>query len=162
MDKRQLITQLRLEPHPEGGYFRRTYESSRVQTGRRLMSSIFYLLTDDSPTGHLHRNRSDIVHYWQAGSPLRYTLLSPEGKLLHFTLGPNLEAGEQLQLTVPGGFWKASQLVCGEFGLISEAVCPGFDYDDHAMARADEIKQRYPEHWAELYALCRTPEVAPK
>ncbi len=53
------------------------------------------------------------MHYWQLGGALRYTLLSPEGRLLHYTLGPDLDAGEQLQLTVPGGFWKASQLVLG-------------------------------------------------
>ncbi|WP_372750305.1 cupin domain-containing protein, partial [Litorivivens sp.] len=106
MDKHTLIEKLQLSPHPEGGFFRRTYESSHTHLGRRLMSSIFYLLTDDQPTGHLHRNRSDIVHYWQGGGSLLYTLLTPEGKLLQITLGPDVPSGEQLQLTVPGGFWK--------------------------------------------------------
>lgn len=155
MDKRSLIEKLQLTPHPEGGYYRRTYESSHTHLGRRLMSSIFYLLTDDQPIGHLHRNRSDIVHYWQAGGPLRYTLLSPEGKLLKITLGPKLDERQQLQLTVPGGFWKASQLLCGDFGLISEAVSPGFDFDDHDMAHAEGMRNRYPEHWAVLEKFCK-------
>ena len=154
MDKHTLITALDLAPHPEGGYFRRTYESAHIQRGRRLMSCIYYLLTSDQPLGRLHRNRSDIVHFWQGGSPLHYTLLSPEGKLLQFTLGPDLAAGQQLQLTVPGGFWKGSQLLCGEYGLISEAVCPGFDYDDHDMASAADIRERYPQHWQALQAFC--------
>ncbi|WP_372758293.1 cupin domain-containing protein [Litorivivens sp.] len=156
MDKHTLIEKLQLSPHPEGGFFRRTYESSHTHLGRRLMSSIFYLLTDDQPTGHLHRNRSDIVHYWQGGGSLLYTLLTPEGKLLQITLGPDVPSGEQLQLTVPGGFWKGSQLLCGDYALISEAVCPGFDFDDHEMASADEMQQRYPEHWPSLKALCQT------
>ncbi len=156
MDKHSLIRHLHLQPHPEGGYFYRSYESPQVVRGRRLMSSIYYLLTDDQPIGHLHRNRSDILHYWQGGSPLQYTLLSPEGKLLSFTLGSDLAAGEQLQLLVPGGFWKASQLLCGEYGLISEAVCPGFDYDDHTMAVAADIQRQFPEHWPALQTLCRT------
>jgi uncharacterized protein len=155
LTKTQLIASLDLSPHPEGGYFRRTYESSQVFRGRRFMSSIHYLLTDDQPVGHLHRNRSDIVHFWQAGEALRYTLVSPEGKLLQYILGPDITAGQQLQLAVPGGFWKASQLLCGDFGLISEAVCPGFDYDDHDMAKAAAIRRQYPEHWPVLQALCR-------
>ncbi len=155
MDKNSLISQLALSPHPEGGYFRRTYESAHVQRGRKLMSSIYYLLTEDQAIGHLHRNRSDIIHFWQHGSPLLYTLLSPEGKLLQFTLGPDLGAGQQLQLTVPGGFWKASQLLCGSYGLISEAVCPGFDFDDHDMAEGADIRAKYPQHWPVLQALCR-------
>lgn len=155
MDKHTLITQLDLSPHPEGGYFRRSYESPGVYRGRRLMSCIYYLLTDDQPCGRLHRNRSDIVHFWQGGSALRYTLLSPEGKLLQFTLGSDLLAGQQMQLTVPGGFWKGSQLLCGNYGLISEAVCPGFDYDDHEMANATEIQRRYPRHWLALQPLCK-------
>lgn len=155
LTKTQLIESLALSPHPEGGYFRRTYESSQVLRGRRFMSCIYYLLTDDHPIGHLHRNRSDIVHFWQAGAALRYTLVSPEGKLLQYILGPDIAGDQQLQLTVPGGFWKASQLLCGDFALISEAVCPGFDYDDHNMARAADIRRQYPEHWPALQALCR-------
>ncbi len=155
MDKNSLISQLALSPHPEGGYFRRTYESAQVQRGRKLMSSIYYLLTEDQAIGHLHRNRSDIIHFWQHGSPLLYTLLSPEGKLLQFTLGPDFAAGQQLQLAVPGGFWKASQLLCGSYGLISEAVCPGFDFDDHDMAEGADIRAKYPQHWPVLQALCR-------
>lgn len=155
MDAQQLIDQLRLEPHPEGGFFRRSYTASHVAGGRNFMSSIYYLLTADSPTGHLHRNRSDIVHYWQLGAPLHYTLLSPEGKLLQVTLGPDLANGQQLQLTVPGGFWKASQLLEGDYGLISEAVCPGFDYDDHEMAEPEAIASTHPEHWSFLAPLCK-------
>ena len=48
MDAQQLIDQLRLEPHPEGGFFRRSYTASHVAGGRNFMSSIYYLLTADS------------------------------------------------------------------------------------------------------------------
>ncbi len=146
MNKQQLISRLQLEAHPEGGYFRRTYTATQLSSAgeRPCMSSIFYLLTDDSPVGHLHRNRSDIVHYWQGGSPLNYLLLSPDGKLTELTLGPELDRDQQLQLTVPGGYWKASHLAEGEYGLISEAVCPGFSFDDHAMA-GPELLNQYPE-----------------
>lgn len=170
LTKEALIQALALQPHVEGGYFRRTYTAPvntapvdnapiDSETGRAAMSSIFYLLTEDSPLGHLHCNRSDILHFWQAGDPLRYTLLSTAGELRTVVLGPNLEAGQHLQLLVPGGTWKASALTPEHreagYGLISEAVCPGFDFADHSMAEAAEMQRRYPQHWPILAPLIR-------
>ena len=145
MNKLTWISQLHLEPHIEGGYFRRTYQSqcnTLVTAGSRpLMSSIYYMLTDDSPIGYFHRNQSDIIHYWHAGEPVHYSLISPAGVLEHHVLGPGHE--QQLQLTVPGGHWKASQLKHGEFGLLSEAVCPGFEYLDMELATADQMQSDF-------------------
>ena len=170
LTKEALIQALALEPHIEGGYFRRTYtapvntapvDNAAVdsETGRAAMSSIFYLLTEDSPLGHLHCNRSDILHFWQAGDPLRYTLLSPTGELSTVTLGPDPSAGQHLQLLVPGGTWKASAWIAeyssAGYGLVSEAVCPGFDFADHRMADTEHIKARYPQHWSTLAPLIR-------
>lgn len=155
MNKQQLIRHLNLEPHLEGGYYRRTYCAepiTRLDNGkhRPLMSSIFYLLTDDSPTGFFHCNRSDIVHYWQGGAALRYYLIDPQGTLQQIVLGPDLARGEQLQLVVPGGVWKATQLMEGEFGLLSEAVSPGFDYGDMKLASARDLQQQFPDLWRHL------------
>ena len=108
------------------------------------------MLTDDSPRGHLHRNRSDILHYWHAGSALRYWLLKPTGQLEHVMLGPDLASGEHLQLLVPGGWWKATELVGGDFGLLSEAVCPGFEFADMELASFAVISTVHPRHAAAL------------
>lgn len=134
----QLIQSLDLQEHPlEGGFFRRTYQSSRefnTPTGRRkLLTSIFYLLTTENPIGYFHSNRSDIVHYYHLGAPLEYTLISPEGEVSRFILGSDILRGQQLQLTVKGGWWKASRLLSGHYGLISEAVAPGFEYEDNTL-----------------------------
>ncbi|WP_269620123.1 cupin domain-containing protein [Zhongshania sp. BJYM1] len=146
----ELIKRLNLEPHLEGGYFCRTFTSSHKSNTRAAMSSIFYLLNKESPVGHLHRNRSDILHFWQHGSPVHYTLLSPAGNLERVVMGPDLAAGQQLQMLVPGGYWKASELLHGNHSLISEAVCPGFDFDDHELADASHIQQHYLQHWPAL------------
>jgi hypothetical protein len=151
MNKYQLIAKLALEPHIEGGYFRRTYQSdliAKLAQGERWgMTSIYYLLTDDSPIGYLHRNQSDIIHYFHCGSPLMYTLLHPDGKLEKVWLGADLANGQQLQLVVPGGCWKATELESGEYGLVSEAVVPGFDYADMELARKETICKGFPRHW---------------
>ncbi len=161
MTKLELIEQLQLEPHVEGGYFKRSFGHHLSATlpglgERLLMSSIYYMLTDDSPIGHFHRNRSDIIHYWHAGSPMRYWLIDRAGHLSTAVLGPDLTAGQQLQLHVPGGYWKASRLESGEFGLLSEAVSPGFDFNDMQLADADQMQEDYPELWSQIKFLCKT------
>jgi hypothetical protein len=149
MTAAELINLLGLEPHPtEGGYFRRTYESSlRVDCGsgsRHLLTSIYYLLTKESTGGFLHRNTSDILHYHHLGAAIKYLLVAPDGMLTERILGPDIQAGETLQLLVPGGWWKASRLCAGEYALISEAVAPGFEYCDNQIATAELVRQRFP------------------
>ena len=163
MTKDELIKALQLTAHVEGGYYRRTFESthqtqidndSHNNETRQLMSSIYYCLTDDSPIGHFHKNTSDIMHYWQLGSSLRYWLIDPSGSLSNVVLGPNLAAGEQLQLLVPGGIWKATTLDKGEFGLLSEAVCPGFDFADMTLANKAAMKDSFPDLFDQIEHLC--------
>jgi len=152
MNSATVVAHLGLEPHLEGGYFRRSYTAPHALNGRAAMSAIYYLLSTASPRGHLHRNRSDILHFWQGGSALHYTLISPTGELSQPVMGPDISKGEVLQMLVPGGYWKASELKdhhsanC-DYGLISEAVCPGFDFADHELASAAQIQRDYPEHW---------------
>lgn len=151
-DKATVIATLGLQAHVEGGYFARTFQPDhrpQVETPngpRYTMTSIHYLLTDDSPIGHWHRNESDIVHFHHLGAPVHYYMLHPDGRLETAVLGPDLAAGQRLQLTVQGGVWKASHLPAGEYGLISEAVAPGFDYADMALGVRRELLARFPQH----------------
>jgi predicted cupin superfamily sugar epimerase len=150
MNKQEVINTLGLEPHPsEGGYFKRTYTSeinTTVPAGtRKTLSSIYYLLTDDSPIGYLHKNKSDIIHYFHSGSAITYFIIHPDGKLETKVLGNDLSKGQTPQLTVKGGCWKASELTKGEYGLLSEAVSPSFEYEDMELADTDTIREQFPE-----------------
>lgn len=149
-----LIVALELEPHVEGGYFRRTYQPDHramveTERGQRYwMTSIYYLLTEDSPIGYFHLNQSDIVHYYHVGDAIQYRLIFPDGTLKTVTMGSDVMAGECLQLHVPGGIWKASRLVDGPagYGLISEAVSPGFDFADMEMGSRQKLTEQFPQH----------------
>ena len=155
MEVDELVKQLGLEAHVEGGYFRRTFQADhrdRIDTGhgpRYTMTSIYYLLTRQSPIGHWHRNRSDILHFFHLGAPITYYLIHADGSLETVVLGPDPSRGHQLQFAVPGGVWKASQLGEGEYGLLSEAVSPGFEYEDMTLGSRNELLAQYPQH-AEL------------
>ena len=153
-DKQSVIEALQLEAHVEGGYFRRTFQADHrdkleLPIGERFtLTSIFYLLTSDSRVGHWHRNRSDIVHYFHLGAPITYYLLHPDGALETVILGQDIAAGQQLQLAVPGGVWKASHLSAGDYGLISEAVAPGFEYEDMTLGTREQLYALFPEQHA--------------
>ena len=166
MDAEKLIEQLNLAPHHEGGYFRRTYMAKMDVSiskdrekasendpssglSRSIMTSILYLLTSDRPTVYLHFNRSDIIHYYHLGSAVAYTVIHQNGDIERVTLGPKILAGEQLQVTVEGGCWKCAAMADKSegFSLISEAVAPGFHYDDNILANEDDIRTRFPHLW---------------
>lgn len=156
MNKYDLIKHLSLTEHTEGGYFVESYRSDievpthRVGSDRSILTSIYYLLTDDRPIDYFHRNESDILHYFQAGSPITYILVSPSGELTKVKLGLNFAQGEVAQLLVPKHYWKAAVLESGEFGLLGESVAPGFDYRDMEIAQANFFQASFPELWPEL------------
>jgi uncharacterized protein len=150
-----------LERHIEGGYFRRTFQADQRQKigldddSRYILSSIFYLLTDDESVGHWHCNKSDVIHYHHLGAPINYFMIHPDGRLESATLGADLLAGQQLQLTVPGGVWKASHLCGGDYGLVSEAVSPAFDYRDMTLGDRRFLLELFPQHEAIIRAYTR-------
>jgi uncharacterized protein len=156
MNKHDWIEKLSLTEHVEGGYFSESYRAAeamatpRIGSDRAVMTSIYYLLTDDRPIDHLHKNQSDIVHYFQAGSPITYILVDLKGQLSTIKLGLDIAQGEVPQLIVPGGYWKAAVLEAGEYGLLGEAVAPGFDYRDMTIATAETIRVQFPAIWNEL------------
>ena len=150
----ELAEHLGLDGHVEGGFFRRTYASDYAlltadDRERLSMSSIFYLLAAESPIGHFHLNQSDIVHYFHLGDPITYYLLYPTGELTTVVMGSDIRNGQVLQLTVPGGVWKASEIPSDGshgFGLISEAVTPGFEYDDMTLGYREQMLVSFPQH----------------
>jgi predicted cupin superfamily sugar epimerase len=159
VNKSELIEALGLSPHFEGGYFKQTFRADHRQTystprGPRVsMTSIQYVLTDDSPLDCFHTKHSDGIQYYQLGAPITYHLIEPEGAYSRVVLGPDLAAGHQLQLAVTGGTWKAAELEAGEFGMISEVVAPGWEMDDMILATYSELVALFPQHEALLRRL---------
>lgn len=156
MTKNDIIKELSLEKHIEGGYFTRTYcsdisiNTDRTSQQRPLCTSIYYMFTNEKPIGYFTRNKSTIVHYFHAGSPLNYLVIHPDGRLEKVILGADVTQGHKPQLVVKAGCWKATRLKQGEFGLLSEAVSPGFDYNDMEIAKADVLRSNFSHLWDEI------------
>ena len=166
MNKFYWMERLSLLEHLEGGYFAENYrsptsmETNREGKERAVLTSIYYMLTDDRPIDRFHKNQSDIIHYFHAGSAITYLIVSPQGDLQTAKLGLDINRGEVPQLLVPGGFWKAAVLETGEFGLLGEAVAPGFDYRDMEIGKAEKFNFWFPDLWAQLDACLRHTRVS--
>lgn len=156
MTKNEIIKKLSMTKHIEGGYFSQTYRSEftvdtdRLNNHRPLLTSIYYMLTDDRPIGYFHKNKSDIVHYFHCGHALTYLIIHPNGEFETVKLGSNIEKNEFPQLIVKGGCWKATILEEGSYGLLGESVAPGFDYHDMELATPENLKSLFPYLWPKI------------
>src|SRR5271165_1160232 len=101
---------LKLEPHPiEGGWFRRTYTSRGsvdLARGARPQGTAIYYLLESSTFSEMHVLDSDEIFHFYIGDPVEMLQLFPDGRSAVFTLGPDLQAGQHVQLVVPTGVWQ--------------------------------------------------------
>jgi predicted cupin superfamily sugar epimerase len=165
---RRVIELLGLEPLPlEGGHFRRSWRSSdsidagalppRYASSKALGTAIYYLLTDAADSfSALHRLPTDEVYHFYLGDPVEMLLLRPEGSSERVVLGPDLEAGQQVQFVVPAGVWQGARLETGgRFALLGTTMAPGFDERDYEAGAKAALIERYPESAEQIAGLTR-------
>src|ERR1700739_3609156 len=105
------IERLKLEAHPEGGYFRQTYKSELLIgreglpefSGARAASTAIYFLLEGTNFSAFHRLRSDEMWHFYAGSPLAVLVIEPTGSYSSILLGSDPEAGQTFQAVVRAG-----------------------------------------------------------
>ena len=147
---------LRLEPHPEGGYFRQTYRSDVVIArealssgfnGARAASTAIYFLLEGENFSAFHRLRSDEVWHFYAGSPLAVEVIEPAGSRSTILLSNDSDVDQTFQAIVPAGCWFASHVADWKgWSLVGCTVAPGFDFEDFEMAKREELVRKYPQH----------------
>lgn len=152
-----LIRQLDLARHPEGGWFRETYRSSeavsgialpeRFNGGTRSFCTAIYFLLEKGDISALHRIKSDELWFFHAGTTLTIHMLTQEGKHQELKLGPNMAAGEQYQAVVQAGCWFGAEVAGnGSYSLVSCTVAPGFDFEDFEMGYRCALQKQFPTH----------------
>jgi predicted cupin superfamily sugar epimerase len=131
MNAEQLVELLRLEPHPEGGWYRQTFADEGA--GDRPYSTAIYYLLEGGAPGRWHRVDSAEVWHYYAGAPLRLTL-SPDGaSTSEQVLGQDFADGQRPQVVVPRGQWQSAQSL-GNWTLVGCTVAPGFQFEHFEMA----------------------------
>lgn len=135
-DRPATAERLDLAPHPEGGWFRRTWTSPNVvQTSngpRPAATSIHYLLLPEERSAW-HVVTSDELWMWHGPGRLELSL-GGDGAEPGLATSVVLGQGEAAQVLVPAGVWQAARPLDDEEVLVSCFVSPGFDFADWRLA----------------------------
>lgn len=122
-----IIEKLGLKPHPEGGYFRRTYRNANDDGGRGRCSAIYYLLSQKG-FALWHRIDADELWHWHAGAPMTLEIGLDKTAPDSHILGPDILSGQRPQLHVQANHWQRARTE-GAWSLVSCVVSPEFMFE---------------------------------
>lgn len=150
----ELVRDLRLQPHPEGGWYREVFRSGlRVDCGlavpERSASTAIYFLLAAGTHSRWHRVSPDEVWHHYEGGPLELFWFAEGGAMNRGVLGP-VGVGSPV-VVIPAGAWQAARPLA-EYTLAGCTVAPGFEFADFQMM------SDHPEVGAELGRLA--PDLA--
>lgn len=108
------IRKLRLEKHPEGGYYIETYRSTnslefRVDEPRVLFTEIYFMLVG-CQFSSFHVMKSDEIWHFYSGSSITLHIISYQGEFNEITLGKDVYNGNVFQAVVRAGSWFAASV----------------------------------------------------
>ena len=161
----KIIDLLKLEPHPEGGFYRETWRSDinvpvvdgGHDTGliRSAGTAIYYLLTPDSFSA-IHRLQTDEIFHHYCGGTVEILQLRPDGGGEIISIGSDLASGERPQCMVPAGVWQGCHLAGDDgYSLLGTTLAPGFEFDDFELGRRDELISAYSDFHVLIRRLTR-------
>ncbi len=110
---------LGLEANATCGFVRETWRSvlsiapgglaSPFADGRPLGSALYFLVSPAAPV-KLHRIRNHQLYHYYLGDPLEVLLLHEDGEAERVIVGPDLRAGQRVQLLIPGWTFHTARL----------------------------------------------------
>ena len=148
MNYKDIIEELQLKPHPEGGFYAETYRSSAFTLNqnreKRNLSTAIYFLLHDTAKSNFHRIQSDELWFFHQGEPIEIVTIQG-GKANSIILGNAIEKGELPQVTILANTWFGSKLKDGKgYALVSCTVAPGFDFLDFELAERKKLANEFP------------------
>ncbi|KZK96298.1 hypothetical protein PsAD46_00150 [Pseudovibrio sp. Ad46] len=131
----EVIAELQMKEHPEGGYYTETFRDTEGPEGRGYSTAIYYLLKKGQKS---HWHRIDAIETWHyyGGAPLCLSISSEEGSQNDIILGMDVLNGQRPQGIVPRHAWQSARSL-GEWTLVGCTVAPGFLFDGFELAPPD-------------------------
>jgi hypothetical protein len=123
----EVVRALNLAAHPEGGHFRETWRDAPDDGSRGAGTAILFLLAAGE-VSRWHRVDADELWLWHAGAPLALRRSAEVSRL-----GPDVAAGEALQLLVPRHCWQSAASL-GAWTLVTCVVAPAFRFEGFELA----------------------------
>ncbi|WP_375737433.1 cupin domain-containing protein [Pseudomonas boanensis] len=135
-----LIRELQLAPHPEGGYYRRVFQSAvQAANGRACSSAILFLLPQGA-VSRWHRVDADEIWHFYEGEPLELLIAETPSTVRRELLGPVAEDCMP-QRVVAAHAWQAARAL-GDYTLVGCTVAPGFEFAGFRLLADDPQAQR--------------------
>jgi hypothetical protein len=122
-----LIAALGLEPHPEGGWYRRTWAADAPAGARPVGSAIYYLLLNGEISAPHRIDATELWHFYD-GDPLELTREWPDGRRDVQVLGRDVASGQVPQVVVDAGVWQSARPL-GRYTLAGATVTPAFTFE---------------------------------
>jgi hypothetical protein len=142
------IDRLELQKHPEGGYFKEIYKSnkyfdpgSEYSGNRSHYTSIYFLITKDSPS-KFHSISSDEIWHYYTGDIAVLNYFDDSGDLQQRKLGIIEDAFPQFLINAN---YPQAAYTEGEYTLLGCTVAPGFEYSDFNLHKFEKLKSCYPK-----------------
>jgi uncharacterized protein len=129
-----LISALGLAPHPEGGWYRRTWVAAAEPGERPAGSAIYYLLLEGEASAPHRVDAAELWHFY-AGDPLELAWERPDGGAARVVLGPDVAHGQEPQAVVDAGLWQWARPL-GRYCLVGATVTPAFSFDGFELRDA--------------------------
>lgn len=155
LSQEDILNNLQLLPHPEGGFYKEVYRSAGTIPqsalpgfggNRNYCTGIYFMLTGDNFSA-FHRIKSDELWHFYHGDACEVVVIHANGELEIIRLGSDISNGEVFQAVVPAGAWFGSRCANKKgYTLVGCTVAPGFDFADFEMAERDALQQHYPQH----------------
>lgn len=130
----EIIATLRMERHPEGGWYAQTF-IDEGEAGNRAQSTAIYYLLERGDRSHWHRIDAVEVWHYYAGAPIELSLSDGVTTELH-VLGADLMDGQMPQVVVPRRAWQGAKTL-GDWTLVGCTVAPGFLFSGFELAPPD-------------------------
>lgn len=137
----ELKASLQLQPHVEGGHYRRFHPPKGKGDGadaRHAMSAIHYLL-EAGQFSSWHRVDAEEAWHFVEGEPLELLIYNPKSNSLERCCLGMPGADVKPMVVVPAGAWQAARPL-GRYALMTCLVAPAFEYDGfELLAESDPL-----------------------
>jgi predicted cupin superfamily sugar epimerase len=153
---------LKLEPHATCGFVRITFVSEKriapgglpppFAQGRPTGSALYFMVMPDAPV-RLHRIRNDQLYHYYLGDPIEVLMLHADGTTERVVVGPDLRAGQCVQLLIPGNTFHTARVIGRRRWFLGASTeWPGVEPADVEIGDVDLLAEKYPDAVDDLRA----------
>jgi uncharacterized protein len=146
---------LKLEPHATCAFVRVTFISTQriapgglpapFVDGRPAGSALYFMVTPDAPV-RLHRIRNDQLYHRYLGDPIEVLMLHENGTSERVVVGPDLRAGQCVQLLIPGNTFHTARVTGHRRWFLGASTeWPGVERVDVEIGDVEALAAKYPD-----------------